>query len=319
MSYQTGPTASPVALLDAFVTFMVAAGWVQDQYTADGSGKRAHMHKGTKYVHMRSFINENTQFTGGSATGSGIAVLPATGYDVAAVNWWVQPGAPVQFGAVAGPNNWDGIMPLPAGAIQNYWMFADAAGDNVWLVALKQSGVYTYIGFGDIIKPQAYTGGFWCTAPRYSGGAGGAFGAGQGVTTQSDAPASTMGFFKADADSWVGKWNSVTLGVSSFGSSTIGKRVNTSTGTWIAGDHIGYGALRARARSERTGALILLPTLWLIERDFGGAINGGGWSDVGQIPDVFQTKTTGFVPGSQYTISTDQYIVFPDFVIRKYP
>lgn len=319
MSYQTGPSTSPVALLDSFVAFLIAVGWVQDQYTAEGTGKRAHLHKGTKYVHMRSFINENDQYLGAGAGlfGSGIAIIPATGYAVPPINWYVQPGAPVQFGGVAGPNNWTGVMPLPAGAIQNYWMFADAAGDNVWLVALKQSGVYTYLGFGDIIKPQAYTGGFWCCFPRYAPLT--AFTAGEGVTTQSDAPGSNQGFFKADVDSWVGKWNSLTNGVSSFGSQTIGKRVNSSTGLAVAADHIRSNAFRIRSRSERTGALMLQPTLWLVERDFGGAINGGGWSGVGRIPDVYATSTVGFVPGTQYDIATDQYIVFPDFVVRKYP
>jgi hypothetical protein len=244
--------------------------------------------------------------------------MPATGYTAPPINWWVQPGAPVQFGGVAGPDNWTGIMPLPAGAIQNYWMFADAAGDNVFLVALKQSGVYTYLGFGDILKPQAWTGGYWFTSTRYNVNGGGT-GGGPGVDAQSDPPASTVGFLKADADSWVGKWNNITNGVSSFGSLTIGKRVNTSTGTQVAGDHIGFGAFGARARSTRMEGLVLLPTLWLIERDFGGAINGGGWSMVGRIPDVYRVKTVGFVPGTQYNIGVDQYIVFPDFVIRKYP
>lgn len=320
MSYQTGPSASPVALLDTFVTFLVAAGWVQDANTADGTGKRAHLHKGAKYIHLRSFINENDQYTGGGP-GSGIAITVGTAY-AGANPWWRQANTPFTQGGDPNVHVWTGVMATPPGAIQNYWMFADAAGDNCFLVALKQSGVYSYIGFGELIKPQAYTGGGWFVAPRYCGGFTGGqngHGAGEGVTTQSDIPASFMGFFKADVDSWVGRWNILSNTTPVGFNVTPGKRVNSTTGQTVNGDNIFYGAFRLRARSERTGALILLPTLWLVDRDFGGALSGGGWSLVGQVPDIFQTKTTGFVPGSQYNISTDQYIVFPDFVIRKYP
>ena len=79
------------------------------------------------------------------------------------------------------------------------------------------------------------------------------------------------------------------------------------------------GVLRKRARSTRTGGLVLLPTLYFVERDFGGQPYGGGWSYAGQVPDVFQTTLVGFVPGQQYMISTDAYIVFPEFAIRQYP
>lgn len=324
MSYQTGPATSPVTLLDAFNTFLQAAGWALDNYAADGTGKRLHLHKGGKYIHLRSFINEANQYLGTQTTAaSGIALTVGDGYN-GANPWYAQSNVPVQFGAAAPANNWTAVMPLPAGAIQKYWAFADVAGDNVWLVALKQSGVYTYLGVGEIIKPQAWTGGGWFCGTRHSFNNDGANG-GQGVTSESHPPMSIRGFLKADVDSWVGKWNSLTNGVSSFGSATIGKRVQSTL--WsvpgsninVPGDHINYGSLALRARSVRTGGLILLPCQLLIERDFGGAINGGGWSLVGQVPDLFQTTITGFVPGTQYNISTDQYIVFPEFAIRKYP
>jgi hypothetical protein len=324
MSYQTGPSATPVALLDSFVTFLVAAGWVLDSNIAQLTGKRAHLHKGAKYIHLRSFINEQESHLGtGGTPGSGIAMTQGTGYN-GANNWYIQAGVPLQFGATPGVDNWTAVMPLPAGAIQNYWMFADAAGDNVWLVAFKQAGVYTYLGFGELIKPTAWTGGSWFCGTRQSFNNDG-IAAGPGVTTESHPPMSIRGFLRADVDSWVGNWNNLTNGVSSFGSATIGKRVQSTmysvpgNNINIAGDHINYGSLAVRANTLRTGALILLPAILLIERDFGGALSGGGWSTCGQVPDVFQTTITGFVPGSQYTVSTDQYIVFPEFAIRKYP
>ena len=68
MSYQSGPATNPTTLLDAFVAFLGAAGWVQDAYVADGTGKRYHGHKGSKYIHLRSFINEQQTQLGTAAT-----------------------------------------------------------------------------------------------------------------------------------------------------------------------------------------------------------------------------------------------------------
>lgn len=318
MPYQTGPAASPVALLDAFMTFLVAAGWTQDAYAADGTGKQGHLHKGAKYVHLRSFINENSDKLGGNSSvfGSGIAVVPSTAYAPAA-NWYQQFNAPFTFGGSAILDVITGIMPLPAGAIANYWMFADVAGDNVHLVALKQSGVYSHLGFGDIIKPGAYTGGAFFSATRYHPGA---FLNGLGVTTQNGPPCAFAAMLKADVDSVVGKWHQ--LGSAIPGGA--GKRLQSSTAPTVTtaqesgAEHFFYGAFRLRARSERTQGLVLLPTHWVVERDLGGSISGGGWSFAGTIPDIFQCTSTGFVPGEQYDISTDEYIVFPEFAIRKH-
>jgi hypothetical protein len=64
---------------------------------------------------------------------------------------------------------------------------------------------------------------------------------------------------------------------------------------------------------------MLLPVIWLVERDFGGNRYGGGWSAAGEVPWVYQSTTDGFVPGSTQTISTDEYVVFPGFAVRKFP
>lgn len=325
MPYQTGPAANPVDLLDAFMTFCVAAGWTQDAYGIDPSvgstGKAGHLHKGTKYIHLRSFINENSNFLGGNSSvfGSGIAIIPGGSY-VADPTWWKQANIPFNYLGNILTQPITMIMPLPAGAIQNYWMFADAAGDNVHLVALKQSGVYTHLGFGDMIKPDAYTGGFYCLGTRHYAGA---FLNGPGVTTQNGPPGSAWGLLRASVDSLPNYWHMINANVAAPGAALPGKRVNPSTAptlgaTWGASEHISYGAFRLRARSTRTQGLVLLPTHWMIERDFGGAISGGGWSFAGTVPDVFQCNSTGFAPGEQYDISTDEYIVFPEFAVRKH-
>lgn len=320
--YQTGPSASPVALLDTFMAFCVAAGWTQDAYSVDGTGKRGHLNKGTQFIHLRSFISEDVERLGSIAGvfGSGIAITASGAYANNA-NWWNQPGAPYFYNGNPNTQVVTAIMPLPAGAIQNYWMFADAAGDNVHLIALKSSGIYNHLGFGQIIKPQAYTGGNLFTATRVYNGA---FLAGSGITLPSGPPGSVAAFLRADVDSLADRWNQITVTAPVNGGLNPGHRMQSSTapvagGPTLAAESIFYGFLRARARSLRTSSLLLLPTLWMMERDFGGAVAGGGWSYAGQVPDIFQTTSTGFAPGEQYDISTDEYIIFPEFAVRKYP
>lgn len=321
MSYQSGPADDPVDLLDLFAAFVAAAGWTTDDYNADGTGKELHIHKGTSYIHLRSFINENAVLLGGNSGffGSGIAIVGATGYS-AGPNWYENPNAPYLYAQSATVNVMTGVMGLPAGAIQNAWMFADVAGDNVFLVALKQSGIYTYLHFGTMIKPLAYTGGALFGASRSYRQA---FSPGNpGVDIESGPPGSLCGFLHAEVDSWT-RWENITNQIASLGNETPGKRMQSTTapmagGPEVVGDHIYYGAIRGRARSSRTGGIILLPTHWLVERDFGGFLSGGGWSYAGQVPDVFQATITGFVPGATYDISTDSYVLFPQFAIRKY-
>ena len=310
MSYNSAPYSSPITLLDAFVTFLGTAGWTQDAYVADGTGWRYHGHKGTKYIHLRSFINEY-QGQLGNGVGSGISIIGSTGYVGGTAGfWYVQPGIPISFGL--GSNTaMTRVMSLPPGAISNSWMFADTAGDNVVMVATNGSGAYTYVFFGDLVKAQAWTGG------AYFGGTRAASNVIGGILASESGPPGCTGMLQATVDSFAGQW----LDIDGMQS---GKRLQSSTcavseGTVVLTDHIGYGALRLRANSGSTGALILLPTLWLVERDFAGARSGGGWSLAGQVPNVFQTTSVGFAPGALASIGTDNYIVFPEFAIRKWP
>jgi hypothetical protein len=321
MSYQAGGASSPVDLLAQFKVFLAAAGWTVDQDLVNGTGRVVSVSKGTKHITLKSFIAETGNMHGqnGSNVGSGIAVLghPNVWVNPGTGNWWMQAGAPIINGGSMLNDTLDAIMFTPAGLISNYWMFADAAGDNVVLVAFKSSGVYSYLYFGDIIKVQAWSGDgvyFGASTNRNVLTA-------EGNTTMPPPPAAvpsngvTTGFLHADIDSFVGKWAALPNGTGKAMQATAHRVGSSAEG----GDNIGYFGLRTSAASARTGGLIMLPILWLVERDFGGALTGGGWSLVGTIPNIFQTKSDGFVPGAVYNISTDQYVVFPGFAIRKYP
>lgn len=313
MSFASGPAASPVALLDAFVAFLNAAGWTQDAYIADGSGKRYHAHKGTKYIHLRSYINEGQAQLGTSfiVNKSGIAVAGSTGYSGTIPAWYAQAGVPVGFG-LGTDTALTGVMSLPAGAITNAWMFADATGDCCVLVALNSFGVYTYIYFGDIVKVQAWTGGMYFGASRPRTAAYG------GNDTIESGPPGEYGLLRANVDSFVNLWVNTDQTVDT-GKKMLSTTRNINQNEDFLGQHIGYGSLRKRSRSVATDGLLLLPTLWSVERDFAGARSGGGFSMAGRIPDVFQTTSTFVAPGSTFSIGSDDYVVFPQFAVRKYP
>jgi hypothetical protein len=329
MSYQAGGASSPVDLLAQFKLFLVAAGWTADQDFVQGNGRVVSVHKGAKFITMRSFINEGGTQLGqnGGVIGSGIAIIAHTGawVDPGGAQWWSQAGAPALYNQSVFAAGLTCIMFTPAGLISNYWMFADAAGDNVVLVGFKSSGVYSYLYFGDILKVQAWVGsGVYFGASTHMVQGASAL---DGVTQMPPPPAAinsnaAVGLLKVDVDSWVGKWASLTRQTTGTITAT-GKAMQASAHRVGASDelsdNIGFWGLRTSAASARTGGLVMLPILWLVERDFGGALSGGGWSLVGTIPNIFQTKSDGFVPGATFNISTDPYVVFPGFAIRKYP
>ena len=315
MSYASGPYASPVALLDAFVAFLGTAGWVQDAYVADGTGKRYHGHKGTKFVHLRSFIVENgTQIgnpTGGGFFGSGIAVTGSTSYAGSTAGfWYAQPGAPITFGGA--PNSTKTcVMSLPAGAITNSWMFADATGDNAVLIGLNAFGTYTYVFFGDVVKVQAWTGGMYFGGSRPNNSA-----FGSGIEAVESGPPGDFAYVRADVDAFVNAWVSNNVDT---GKLLVASVRGIARGQDFQGQGIGWGAFRLRARSVSTGGVLMLPALLCVERDFGGVFTGGGLSFIGHMPNVFQTTNTGIAPGSTVSIGPDDYIIFPQFAVRKVP
>jgi hypothetical protein len=329
MSYQAGGATSPVDLLAQFKVFLSAAGWTVDQDFAQGNGRVVSVHKGVKFITLRSFINEGGTQLGqnGGVIGSGIAIIAHTGaYVVPGVpaQWYNQAGSPILYNQAAVPLTC--VMFTPPGIITNYWMFADAAGDNVVLVGFKASGVYTYLYFGDIIKVQAWTGSgvyFGASSPMVA-----SVSDADGTTVMPPPPAAinsakAVGLLKCTVDSFAGLWTSLTRSAAPGTITASGKGMQ-STSHRVGGsdevfDNIGFWGLRTSAASSRTGGLIMLPTLWLVERDFGGALTGGGWSLVGTIPYIYQTKSDGFVPGASFNIGTDPYTVFPGFAIRKFP
>ena len=137
MAYQTGTASSPIDLVQKMALWLVSIGWTQDMSQAEGTGWRAHLHKGAIYVHLRAGMNENV-WQGGQYYSYAIHLYLSSAFD-GSQPWYNQPGNPplgFQQTYVVGVS-----MPLMvAGAIQNYYFFSDAA-DNVILVVERTAGL----------------------------------------------------------------------------------------------------------------------------------------------------------------------------------
>ena len=156
MAYQTGSTSSSTDVLQKLVTFLVAQGWTVDRSDVEGAGWRAHLHKGTNYVHLRANEFEQPWLIGSVPT-FGVQLYLGSGFNGAAA-WNNQTaGAPIAYGQ----SNPIGVgMQLSAGPFSNYYFFADPSGNNIVVIVEKTPGLYVYLGWGDsLVKAGAWTGG----------------------------------------------------------------------------------------------------------------------------------------------------------------
>jgi hypothetical protein len=165
MAYESGTATSQHDLLDKLRVFAVAAGWTQDGYSADGTGYRLHLHKGSLYFALRSAADEQVldayYFGAGYTKVTGIALTGATGYNGGA-DWDEQPGAPITN---TSNRSWGVCITQVSGAIPAYYLFTLGA-NAICLVAEYESGKFQWLVFGELDKSAAgtYTGGAFFAA-----------------------------------------------------------------------------------------------------------------------------------------------------------
>tara|TARA_R110002167_G_scaffold89910_4_gene242580 strand:- start:1248 stop:2144 length:897 start_codon:yes stop_codon:yes gene_type:complete len=95
MAYQTGTYTGPVDLLSKFHTFVSNNGWTVNSFTADGTGHRLHIQKGSLYFNLRSGAGEDDVFNGQSnldTTPYALYLNGSTGYAGGSL-WDQQPGS----------------------------------------------------------------------------------------------------------------------------------------------------------------------------------------------------------------------------------
>ena len=182
--------ASPNDLLDKLKTFIETNGWVIDNASADGPGKRLHAHHPSEAgfrVNLKSFMGDTVVAADHDLTDSeiyGIAVYGSSNYD-AAHSWDKQPGyaavgsilacgaAPIPVidpatGLEIPPATCYCGIPLSKDSIGNYcFIMSDSPLFlYVFVEAVAGSGIYQFINIGGLVKIGAWAGGYFINASR---------------------------------------------------------------------------------------------------------------------------------------------------------
>jgi hypothetical protein len=225
----------------------------------------------------------------------------------------------IDDGTLAAPFGPVGGAPVP----MPYWMFADATGDNVVLVVLHDNTTTlrtTYICFGDLLKAGNWNGGTYLGASHATVNAfTGLDGPGHAVNrfgppgAIADDGGITFSVRITDpVDSTLAGW---------FGLGGGGRRIISSAEMDIQGvgptglrtGSFGFGILRTLRSSVVDGAPGL-PVYLAIQRD------SGLLSLIGTLPNIYQAKSAGFVPGTDTLAQNgDAVVVFDGFSVKKVP
>lgn len=314
MSYQPDTATSPINLLQQLCTWLQSIGWTQDMSQADGSGWRAHLHKGSNYANLRASVNETVWATEHGAT-NGLHLYLGTGFS-AGSGWRAQPGAPVAFGGspVVG-------VACNLGSLVAYHFLADATGDNVVVIVEAYAGVYHHLAWGQMVKAGAWTGGAY-----FNGTVSGYWSDLNPTATDpcpfaEDAQQTGNIFVRADVDSVTGIWitNCATT-KSGYQGMTISGQTKRIKVPLYSGSNLDnrlphYQTIEALQYTTLNGLATLLPVHLYVERD----VSPGGVSLLGQVPGIYKSIATskGYGIGTDYALGPDTYLLFPNFAIKK--
>lgn len=330
MSYQTGTASSPINLLQTLVTWLVSIGWTQDMSQADAAGWRAHLHKSGNYINLRASMNEGSPaiWAGGVyQNGYGLHCYLGTGFN--GLNAWNnQAGGPIGNAAAYTVGV---AFALPSGAIQNYYFFGDATGDNIVIVVERTPSLYVHMGWGlSLVKVGAWTGGpyfFGTVCGYYTNYIGSP---GPGNTTSSSCPGCDTDYIscqncyiRIDVDTFIGKWIGVSANTG-VGQGYTGKLAASSVMPAVGvaartiaprySDNSSQGpSWQVNQTSSADGRANLLPVhLWAVR-------DTGAMSFIGWIPNVFSTNGvgSGFSNASEYALGPTTYKMFPNFAVLK--
>jgi hypothetical protein len=329
MAYQTGTATSPIDLLQKLVTWLQGLGWTINMSQAEGTGWRAHLLKGSIYVNLRAAVNERISGDVYNNTlGTGIAVNISTGYSAAA-SWREQPGGPVYAGGAIG---YSSSMKLPVSNITAYHLFSDAS-DNINVIVESSPTVFCYIGWGTLIKIGGWTGGAYCFGDH---GTWNQFcnTLTEGWTVPAACPFMNGDFggyacawIKADIDTYTGKWLALSPDTTYYrGATSLTKFARSPLYTNSTVHHIPTGQIPAYAHSSNfiysfqvrqfsqfNSQVMFLPIHIYVDRD------AGGCSLLGRVPNIYACQATdhGIPAASILQIGSDNYMVFPNFAVKK--
>jgi hypothetical protein len=173
MAYSTGTATGADDLLTKWKDFAVAQGWTLNSFATLGAGHRLHIQKGSSlFFNFRTYINESTSDVSATNGATIYAILgnASTGYNAGSA-WNQQPGAPVwnSFGTqtLAG-----GVTGLNSSSITYHFFAFSSPADALYMIVEQPSGIYQFIGCGQLVKFGTWTGGaFYCSAVAQDQGA----------------------------------------------------------------------------------------------------------------------------------------------------
>jgi len=340
-AYQTGISSSPTNLLQTLVSWLTTQGWTTDASTGDGSGWRAHLHKGSLYVNLRAAMNENIWPYNGDyhdvgAGGYGIGLYLGDGYDGGEA-WHAQSGRPTRPGD--GSTSGCG-MNLPAGSVSAYHLFDDG-NDNIIVVVERSPGVFCFVGWGpalaDLGQPEDFpyffgsSGAVLNTLDTDPGGDRGGINisayppmshADQEVSsyTGSSDRGHATAFVRVDADTFDGRWVcNCEDPDDGYGYTGRLSRCSVNVGPALdaaidVGEYPSFAGLENRVHQSAYAGALLLPIHTFVLTD-----PGGRWAPIGYPPQVFWTEAVGhgYAAGEVYQVGGDDYMLFPHFAVRK--
>lgn len=328
-AYTTGSASSPTDLLDQLAAWLVTQGWTQDSLATDGSGKRGHLHKGAVYVNLRAAVNETVWPNLSGSANYGLHLYLGTGYSGAS-GWAAQAGGPIKSGA---SDTVGACMRLLNGGVTAFHFFDDGS-DRITIAVERPGALFTHIGFGVTLDKS----GTWTGGPYFYGALPGRHG-GSVTQTMGDAnssagaPGAVIGPFFDNSTTQLGHALFVRVDVDSFTSKWIGcSGTNTTANDGYTGklgncgldyntlseilptDFPGYQRLLGdHLVSAFNGQAVKLPIRVYVARD------GGGYSLIGEVPEVFCYRGVGngVLAGAVVSINGKNYMAFPNFAVRK--
>jgi len=143
-----------------------------------------------------------------------------------------------------------------------------------------------------------------------------------------DVQGCAAGFVLCDSDTFTGKWIGITDSLQTNNGYT-----GRNGASMVYGDNPMTPSIPRYSTSGRTsvpppfqfgqtseqdGRANLLPVVWWAGRD-GASGQSGGFSPVGSFPFIFSSTGVGngFAPTEIYSIGPDNYMMFPDFAVKK--
>ncbi len=324
-SYQTGTASGPNDLLQKLVTWLVAQAWTQNMSAAAGTGWRAHLSKGGRYVNLRAMVNEHADWAYHVATnGYGIGLYLGDGYD-GGVAWNLQSGGPLYTSTT---DRVGAGMRLPSGAVSAYHFFDDGA-DHITVVVERTPGNCVHMGWGPSLAKTGYTWDCWYfygSNPSYYCGVDPPDSI-PGCDLTAAAPMShsfayggynyTCAYVRVDSSIYAPLW----VGISESAGSAYGNTGKTGhnalsvaqTTPALMSEIPQIGLMQQRGWQTAFAGALLLPLHCFVKS------TTGRWIPVGYPPTVFFCGAVGhgFASGEVYAVGGVNYMLFPGFAVKK--